>query len=381
METNNRFSKFTPERLVQARETRGLTTTELAEAVGVSQQAISKFEKPNKTDPSYDTLEKIADVLNVPVSFFYKSIAPSSDAIVFFRSKSAATVKSKKVHANKLYWIRDISNYLEDILMFPTLQVPQIILRDKFIPTDFNEIEVMASKIREYWGLGNGPISNVVLLLEKNGVIIARSPFSNFDIDACSVWLDRPYILLSNDKTSPRSRFDIAHELGHLVLHSKLKPSEFNLKENYKRIEKEANRFASAFLLPTPSFGREVFSTSLDHLISLKKRWKVSINAMAYRAKQLGIFSDYQYIYIKNKLAQNNALTKEPLDSELPFEEPSLLKQAVETTIRESIKTKQDLVSELGLYRKEIEAITNLEDGYLLEKELTKVFQFKPRQN
>ncbi|RAV18812.1 helix-turn-helix domain-containing protein [Paenibacillus contaminans] len=381
MEANNRFSTFIPDRLVEAREIRGMTTTELAEEVGVSQQAISKFEKNDKSSPSFETIEKIALVLNVPVNFFYKTSVPTKEAVVFFRSKSAATVKSKKIHANKLGWIREISLYLDNLLVFPTTKIPRLIDRERFIPTEFNEIDEMAISVREMWGLGNGPISNIVLLLEKMGAVVARSPFSTYSIDACSVWHDgdRPYILLSNDKTASRSRFDIAHELGHLVLHSRLKTSEFNQKENYKRIEKEANRFASSFLLPAPSFGREIFSSTLEHLVSLKERWKVSINAIAYRAMQLEIFSEYQYIYLKNKLAQNNWLTKEPLDDELPFEEPTLLKQAFEAVVENDIKTKQDIVSELGLYREEIEAIANLEANYLLPKESGKVFAFKPK--
>lgn len=379
MEANNRFSKFIPERLVEAREARGLTAAELAKDVGISQQAISKFEKRDSSSPSFETIEKISSVLNVPVHFFYKDIIPFEESVVFYRSKSAATVKSKKIHANKLKWIREVSLYADALLVFPKINVPRFVTRESFIPTDFEEIEEMANKVREQWGLGRGPISNIVLLLEKMGAVVARSPFSTHSIDACSMWkpLDRPYILLSNDKTASRSRFDIAHELGHLVLHSYLKVSEFNIKENYKRIEKEANRFASAFLLPSTSFGREIFTSSLDHLISLKERWKVSINAIAYRAVQLEIFNEYQYIYIKNNLAKKDWLIKEPLDEKIPFEEPLLLKQAFEAIINNNIKTRQDVLNEIRLHHEEIEAIANLENNYLVPKEPGKVFTFK----
>lgn len=237
----------------------------------------------------------------------------------------------------------------------------------------------MATKVRNIWGLGNGPISNIVLLLEKMGVIVARSPFSNYDIDACSVWDvdDRPFILLSNDKTAPRSRFDIAHELGHLVLHSRLKQSEFNNKENYRLIEKEAHRFASSFLLPAPSFGTEILSTSLEHFISLKKRWKVSIAAMSYRAKTLGIFSEDQYIYMRKKMAQRNWLTNEPLDNDFPFEEPIVLKQAFEAIVENRVKTRQDIVSEIGIHREEIEAIANLDNGYLTSNDQANIIPLR----
>lgn len=367
MEANNRFSKFIPDRLIEAREARGFTLSELADILEISHQAVSKYEN-NKAQPTYDTLEKLSEALMVPVTFFYKQGQKQLNSNVFYRSMALATKKSKNVHARKIGWIKEIHKYLEQYLEFPDVKVPSFITRDTFIPTDPEEIDVYAEQVRKVWNLGNGPISNVVLLLEKAGVIVARSPFSSYKIDACSIWEEgeRPYVLLSNDKTASRSRFDIAHELGHFVLHSKLKSSEFNKKENYKIIEKEANRFASSFLLPAPSFGSEIVSTAIEHFISLKSRWKVSIQAMAYRATTLQIFSEYQHITIRQKLAKKNQLAREPLDDKLPFEEPAALRQAITALIDYNVKTKQDLVSELALPREEIEVFANLENGYLI---------------
>ncbi|TVX93068.1 helix-turn-helix domain-containing protein [Paenibacillus agilis] len=381
MEVSNRFTKFVASRLIEAREIRGMTTTELAKLIGVSQQSVSKYENEGAV-PTFDTLESISTALELPATFFYKPQVEGNDSVVFFRSKSAATVKSKKVHSHKIKWIKEIADYLEQFLELPQVNIPRFITRERYIPTDYTEIDEMALKVRELWGLGNGPISNVVLLLEKMGVIVGRSSFSDYSIDACSFWIDdeRPIMLLSNDKTAARSRFDVAHELAHLVLHSKISQTEFNNKENYKAIENEAHRFAGAFLLPSPSFGTEVLSTSLEHFISLKKRWKVSIGAMSYRSKDLDIFSDYQYINMRSKMAKNKWLTKEPLDDELPFEEPVLLKQAIEAVIDNRIKTKQDFVSDVGIHREEIEAIANLYSGYLLQNESAKVIPIRFKQ-
>lgn len=341
MEASNRFSKFIPDRLIEAREARGFTLTDLANIVEISHQAISKYEK-EKATPNHDTLEKLSDALHVPVTYFYKSYPKKVDGVIYFRSMEMATRKSKNIHLHKISWIKEIHKYLEQYFNFPKLNVPQFITRQEYYPTPFEEIDQIAMEVRKLWNLGNGSISNVVLLLEKAGIIVSRAPSSSYKIDACSIWEpdERPYVLLSNDKTSSRSRFDIAHELGHLILHSKLKKSEFNKKENYKLIEKEDHRFASAFLLPAPSFGSEIVSTSIEHFISLKKRWKVSIQAMAYRANSLGILSEHQHIYIRKKLAKNNQLIKEPLDggNELPFEEPSALKQAIEALVNHKIK-------------------------------------------
>lgn len=376
MEANKRFSNFIPERLVEAREARGYTLAELAEVVQTSHQAISKYEK-RKAIPSFDVLDRLSNALNIPVTFFYKEYPDKTSSVVYFRSMAMATQKSKNVHLHKINWIKEIHKYLEKYLEFPSVNIPRFIERENYIPTEFEEIDSMASEVRKRWNLGNGPISDVILLLEKNGIIVGRSPSSSYKIDACSKWEEeeRPYILLSNDKTASRSRFDIAHELGHLVLHSRIKQSEFNKKENYKLIEKEAHRFAGAFLLPSASFGTEVVSTSIDHFISLKKRWKVSIQAMAYRACSLGIISEYQHINIRQRLAKNNQLVKEPLDIELPFEEPTALKQAVTALVDYNVKTKQDIISEICFPREEIETFANLENGYLETKDTSNVIQ------
>ncbi len=375
------LSKFVPGRLTEARESRGLTLKELGEKIGVSHQSISKYEN-GKAMPSIHTLDHISEVLSLPTYFFFKPINDSNhNEVVFFRSRAAATVKSKKIHSNRLKWLKEIHTYLEEILEFPKIDIPKINTSETYIPLDFNDIDEIADQVRKHWNLGVGPISNVLLLLEKKGVIIARASFSDYKIDACSVWEkgQRPYIFLGSDKTASRSRFDVAHELGHLVLHSNLKLSEFNKKENYKLIEKEADRFASAFLLPISSFGSEIISSSLEHLINLKKRWKVSINAMAYRAMQLNIFSEFQYINIRQKLSKNGWLKDEPLDKEFEFEEPSALKQAMELIIEHNVKTKSDIVYEIGLPREEIEILSNLEPGFLLEEDKSngKIFSFR----
>src|SRR5699024_3355284 len=113
--------------------------------------------------------------------------------------------------------------------------------------------------------------------------------FSDMTIDACSTWDkdNRPFVFLNYDKGSAvRSRFDLAHELGHLLLHSQIKESDFNKRSIYKRIEQEANYFASSFLLPEESFGNDLQINSLSHYIVLKEKWKVSIAAMIYRDRK-----------------------------------------------------------------------------------------------
>jgi Zn-dependent peptidase ImmA (M78 family)/transcriptional regulator with XRE-family HTH domain len=367
MKRNNHLPLFSPSRLTQAREIRGFSMSDIAERVGVSQQSISQYEA-GKKHPGADVLERLSNSLNVPMHFFLKTEVAMQDHPAFFRSTAKARKKVKNVHAHKLRWIHDIAAYLNTYLMFPNVDIPQYGNGTQFVETQPDRIEAIATEVRRHWGLGDGPISNLVLLFEKKGVISARSPFSSYNIDACSQWIeDRPYILFSNDKTAVRSRFDAAHELGHLVLHSRLTQSEFNTPAIYKIIEKEANHFAGAFLLPERSFGREFHSTSLTPLVELKKRWRVSIGAMLYRAKQLNMITEHQYVYAIRTMNAQGMRYQEPLDDELPFEASVVLKQGVEALINNEVLSRDALVYGIGLNRDEIEAMAGLDDGYLIQ--------------
>ncbi|EGK10219.1 transcriptional regulator with an addtional conserved domain protein [Desmospora sp. 8437] len=368
MVLNDLRRNFIPERLREGREARGLTIQELSERVGVSHQSISKYEN-GKAVPSGMVFQKLLFTLNLPIHFFYKPIHRGiEDSVVFFRSKAATTSRSKKLHEIKINWLQDISVELEKILDFPKVLIPKINTSPIYFPTDMDDIDELAVEVRRSWGLGNGPISNVLLLVEKKGVIAARADFNDQKVDACSVWRDdqRPFILLGTEKSSVRSRFDVAHELGHLVLHSNLKRNEFE--KNMKLIESEADRFASAFLMPVESFSSEFVSTSLEYLINLKKRWKVSIQAMAYRARDLDIISEFQYRNIMRKIGQNNWRKHEPLDEQFELEQPTVLKQAIKALIKHNVINKSDIERYLGLTKGELEIYANLETGTLSDK-------------
>ncbi|MCY8579347.1 ImmA/IrrE family metallo-endopeptidase [Bacillus haynesii] len=365
-----RFSSIVPERIKMGREARGLTTREFAEMIGVSHQMISKYEK-GQSIPGSQVLDKMVKELNLPFRFFLKTKkAAGEDKTVFFRSRAVSSVKLKKIHEIKLEWLKEIQYYLEDILDFPKVNFPNLINQKNFFqPVHFEEIDELAMTLRKFWNLNEGPISNLLLLLEKNGVIISKVNFSDIKIDACSEWDEngRPFILLGNNKqSSSRTRFDLAHELGHLILHRYIKKSEFNNKQIYKRIEEEADRFASAFLMPRSSFIEEFVGSSLDFFVLMKKRWKVSIQALVYRASDLGLISDYQKSYLWRQISSKGWRKSEPFE-ELIVEEPVVLKQAFELIINHEVKSKGQLVDDLSLNREDIEELSNVEKGFLLE--------------
>jgi Zn-dependent peptidase ImmA (M78 family) len=167
-------------------------------------------------------------------------------------------------------------------------------------------------------------------LLETHGSTITRFSLGSTRIDAFSCWIaGRPFIVLGSDKKSAaRSRFDAAHELGHIIMHRDITSEEIQQKDVLERIEREANRFAGAFLFPRNMFLREFYSTRMGHLEGLKSRWKVSMQAIAHRARDLEAIDDEQYINFRKQLSAAKMLVVETLDDVLPIERPSWLTKA-----------------------------------------------------
>lgn len=225
---------------------------ELSELVSVSKQAISQYEM-GKNEPGKAILNSIALVLKYPVSFFYKPVSVNENAssAVFFRSKKTVRVKALNAAREKIEIFREIHDYLEEYVDFPKLNLPKIAYEDDGIdPIDNDQIEQYAQTLRFYWELGNKPIDNLINIVQKNGIMVSKMQLRMSKLDAFSVWFDnKPFIFLSSDKdTNARIRFDLAHELGHLLMHADYY-SEEDMKDSAicDKLENEADRFAGAF--------------------------------------------------------------------------------------------------------------------------------------
>ena len=374
--------KVIPYRIKQARVSRGLSMVELSELVSVSKQAISQYEM-GKNAPSKAILNSIAMVLRYPISFFYKPVPVNENAssAVFFRSRKTARVKALSAAREKIEIFREINDYLEQYVDFPILNLPKITYEDEGInPIDNEQIEQYALILREYWGLGKGPIDNLISIVQKNGIMVSKMQLRLNKLDAFSVWFDnKPFIFLSSDKdTNVRIRFDIAHELGHLLMHADYY-SEEDLKNSaiHEKLENEADRFAGAFLLPKESFSKDVFSTSIDHFIQMKAKWMVSIGCMIYRCDTLGILSSNQIKYLKDQMTTRVYWRREPLDREMPVVKTFAQKQAILLLLENGIITSGQLVEETGCSAEEIEQYCYLDKGTLTTKSDSKIIALK----
>jgi len=354
-------AKLIPERIKEAREGRGFTLEAFAEALDVSRQAVAQYEN-GQISPSGEILSKIIVATAQPLSFFTTvPLRAGEPRAPFWRSLKRMEQHHRRRITKRLQWAADICAMVERFVELPKVDLPHI----DFDPetADEEDIERAAEATRDHWGLGRGPVRNLAALLEKNGVIIVREPVNCADMDAVSCWIGgRPFILLAEEVNSgPRDIYNLAHEIGHAILHASVDLTS----ENLDRIEKQANRFASAFLLPRESFSNEVLGTSVSYFITLKQRWGVSIAAMAYRCKDLEIFSDNQFSYLFKQMNWKKIRKIEPFDESFAVNTPSVLADAVKMIIEHSVYTREQIEGALAMNMADVENLCGVPRGYL----------------
>ncbi|WP_108671552.1 helix-turn-helix domain-containing protein [Peribacillus acanthi] len=364
--------QFNGSRLREGRIYRGLTITDLANDLGVSKQMISKYEN-DKAVPTFESLLQISQLLRFPKEYFYENSVEVKTGNTYFRSLLTTGKKEREMQHDRVKYLTIIRSLLEEYVDFPELDVPD------FTERDTENVEEIAERLRESWGLGDKPVKDIVYLLETKGFVISSLNLDKKSIDAFGSQHEvngKQYysIVLGNDKNSfYRRQFDVAHELGHKVLHDPYMNLDDLSKEEFKQIEQEANDFAAAFLLPKDSFYKDVsiHPNDLMYYKTLKKKWCVSIGAMVMRAYKLGVISDGTYQYMQRSISQKGWRTKEPLDDIKDMRDPVSMKQAVELLIENNYITGDEFMYKLSdhyglsLYREEVEELLGLEEGYL----------------
>lgn len=360
--------QFVGERLREARDVRGLTAHSLSQLIGVSRQAVSQYENGPET-PSPAVLRRMADVLRLPLHYFLQPVDTGMDGTFFYRSMAAATKASRIRAESRFKWTQRIVRFIRVFVNLPQVNYPVIRLPADPLEIKHADIEEAATAARRHWRLGDGPISNVVLLLENNGTVIVRHDLGAETLDAFSMWSNAeqsPYVVLNSEKNvAVRSRFDIAHELGHLIIHKNIPPGCLNRPELFELIEQQAHSFASAFLLPAKTFVSDMAAPTLDAFRALKAKWRVSIQTMIFRAKDLNLLSPDQERRLWPNLARRGWRTSEPLDDILEPEMPRLLPRSIELMVKGGVTTCQDIVFQNALPAEDIEELTGLPRGYL----------------
>lgn len=316
-------SIFVPARLEMARSMRQVTATTLATDVGVSATWISQVENLRRV-PSAELVKEISRALDFPASFFYRSITalPPPDAF-HFRASSRLAKRDENTARSLSVLAVELSDWIERSYQAPAPDVPE--LQDLLGADETLPPEQAAEALRGAWGLGVAPIKNLLQLLESKGAKVYSAGGPLQGVDAFSFRHGAtPVIFLNVHKSAERLRFDLAHELGHLLLHG----GSLHV-ERGKEKEREANDFASAFLMPRSDVLGSIRGTlMLEDILLLKRRWRVSAMALNLRAHRLGAISEWTYGTLARQLSTAGFRRGEP-GSDLVAEGSSLLTQVM----------------------------------------------------
>ncbi|MBE6481798.1 MAG: ImmA/IrrE family metallo-endopeptidase [Actinomyces ruminicola] len=297
-----------PTRVTIARERGGLSRVALATAVGVTTRTLTTWE--DSGDP-VTRADALASATAQPVAFFQTNPAATvADERIFFRARrrTSAVLLHQATALGSLGM--DMFSEMSLRLGLPALTLPEL---DPGLSP-----QAAAEAVRLQWGLGDFPLPNLVQLVESHGIRVLGIPAAEQDVDAFSFWGQdaRPYVFLARRKTPERSRFDLAHELGHLLMHSSTKSDAATDRE----LEREANVFAAALLLPPDSVRTMLPSAPpLDAVVALARRFGTSAVAAAHSVHDVGRASDWGHRQLMAELTRRGFETGEP-GSSLPYE-------------------------------------------------------------
>jgi Zn-dependent peptidase ImmA (M78 family)/DNA-binding XRE family transcriptional regulator len=331
-------NSFQSERLRLARLVNGLSQSDLAEKLDVSRQYIHSLEIGKV--PSDEFVSALASLLSVQTEFFYSPVTNEvrEEQCHFRQRKTTPQITTQQVIAHGTIFELLVA-YLDKALSLPPMNFIHLEAHDD------EEIEDAAEKCRLHWGLGLGPISNMCRVLENAGAVITYFDGLSDKVDALSISRPRNIVIRNTYKESiPRFRFDLAHECGHLVLHQGMETGD-------KQTERQADRFASAFLMPRKTFSAEFprMPSRLDWraIFELKLRWKTSAAAILYRAKDLKLIDEFQYFSGNRYLSKTGQRKAENYDDQISEEHPELVQNAVKTYLSAFGQTPADLASEI----------------------------------
>jgi Zn-dependent peptidase ImmA (M78 family)/DNA-binding XRE family transcriptional regulator len=331
---------FNPSRLTLARKRRGMAKLTLAGLIGVDRKTVHSYEA-GITIPEDEAMSQIVRALEFPREFFFgDDIEEPNVYSGSFRSMSKMTAPLRDMALSQAAFGLHLSGWLKRKFELPPVQIPDVSLT--------SDPEAAAEYVRRAWGLGTLSIRNMLHLLESKGVRVFSLALDAREVDAFSLWTGGiPYVFLNSNKSAEHSRFDAAHELGHLVLHKHGPPRGIEA-------EKQANTFASAFLLPRGAvFAHAPRFPNYNTLVGLKRMWVVSVAALAYRLHELDLLTDWQYRGICIEIARRGR-NKEP--NEAPRETSVVLPKLFASLYGDGI-TRGQVARELAIPTSELEQL------------------------
>lgn len=297
--------------LTITRKARGLTQTELAELVGVTQPAINRYESGDR-DPEPEMLTKLASTLAVTEGLLKHDNR--------FRGALAVDVHMRRLKTTKASAWRQMEARLNLLRVHASFLFEEVsIASEQHLPVfdaDFTSPEDAAQMVRAQWRMPLGPVVNLTRWMESAGCLVFEEDFGTQRIDGLSQWVDdHPVVLLNANATPDRKRLTCAHELGHLVLHSN-GPTE--------DMEAEANAFAAEFLMPANEIRPELHQIDLGKMLDLKREWGVSMQTILERAYRMNLVTPEARTKFYKMMNARGWKTNEPGAEFIVNEKPSL---------------------------------------------------------
>ena len=358
---------FVAARLTEGREARGLTQTSLSEMTGIKSQSISHYEQ-GRQSPSPEALGMICRALELPERFFLRPAGTYPGHGYFFRAHalhSRVTAKLARTKAERrLGWLCEIARYAGRFVDFPEVRLPACPLAPGAPDSD---VEAAAEQVRREFGLGNGPLEELIPLLESRGCMVTRWAL-DADLEGSYSQFEGgvPYIALrSGDARTSWVRYSAAHELGHLTMHRHLPEEWIEESETHRVLEAQADRFARAFLMPSGVFASEVWAPTIDALLTLKKEWRCPVSVMVCRCGEVGLFDADQVRRATVNLVRRGWKATEPREDAMEREQPQLLARSIRLLLDSGLKDRHSLLTELGLNARDVEELAGLRPGSL----------------
>lgn len=321
-----------PRMFILAREARGLTQSQLCKEMNLSQSTVSKIEN-GQLVATEEFVQRCAEWFGYPAEFFYADMAQHNVPVTFFRKrKNIPSIALKAMQAQLVLTCERIRRLVSSCDV-PDMAIPLIDIEEYA-----GDAGVVARELRSKWDIPAGPLDNIIALLESKGILIVMCDFGTNKVDGLSLYDQSrqipPLILLNPAMSGDRQRHTLAHELAHLILHHHraMPPLE---------CEEEADCFAGEFLAPTKELKPYLGDVTVDKLLALKTRWKVSMASLLYRAERMGKISPRRARSMWMMFNKYGWKTKEP--GQIESEQPTLFQEAMQFHLTELKYSDQDL--------------------------------------
>ena len=341
-------SEFNPDLLRIGRQARGWSQTELSRQSGVSQANLSKLEN-GLIRPTDDVLNRVGSALHFPQSLFFEPDRmlglPISVHPMYRKRASVGQRSLERLEADLNIRLIHIRRLLKSVEFDPELPLPELDI-DEFS----GDPERIAALVRRTWLVPTGPMKNLVEWVERAGCIVVHCDFAALSVDGVTINSlgMPPCIFLNRNQPADRQRYSLGHEVGHIVMHRV--PSA--------TMEDEANAFASALLMPAREI-RPYLSgrLTIQKLAALKPVWRVSMQALLYRAKTLGAITANQSQYLWRQISALGYRRSEPPELDFPAEKPSVLPEIIRVHLDDLGYEVEDLCSILHVFEDDLRSI------------------------